>query len=277
MMRLLLLLIPILFAFPTSSDIATTLSYSHPVDAYEKFRPIRIRVHLGVTTGLNQTHLNTLDTVVTEAIKRVSSALNVNRVRGRLRLSRPGGCLRVHTSGSNMDKCAVMVPGYSGDYCLDGFRIPDKHQVGLKIYKSHDNPIPDKVIYEDGRGLEETDVVLYVQATSTATCVNDKVVAYARYCQKDQYQRPIAGYVNFCPEEFLASVRGSDIQYAVKTATHELIHLLGFSDDWFSLFKSCKPGTCPPKKVSNIEQPFGASLQLLWVPSFWGRPSLQHR
>ena len=80
-----------------------------------------------------------------------------------------------------------------------------------------------QVVFQDGTGLENTDMVLYVQATSTAKCVKDKVVAYASHCQQDQHQRPIAGYVNFCPKEFMAS----NIQYATKMAIHELIHTLG--------------------------------------------------
>jgi len=26
------------------------------------------------------------------------------------------------------------------------------------------------------------------------------VIAYASYCQQDQYGRPIAGYINICPQ-----------------------------------------------------------------------------
>ena len=95
-------------------------------------------------------------------------------------------------------------------------------QVGLKIYNSV-NPNPVRVIYEEGDGVSNTDMILYVQAVSTARCVRDKVVAYAKHCQQDQFQRPIAGYANFCPVEFLAS----DIPFAIKTAIHELIHVLG--------------------------------------------------
>ena len=25
------------------------------------------------------------------------------------------------------------------------------------------------------------------------------IIAYAAYCQVDQYDRPVAGYINFCP------------------------------------------------------------------------------
>lgn len=213
----------------------------------EDFQPIRISVKRGVTTGLDATQIQTLDDVVGEAVKRIQSAVAVHRVQGRLFLARPAGCKFSHLHGINKNRCAEQVEGYNGDFCLDDFRIPDEDQVSLKIYDDS-NRHPVKIVHGDGVGLVDTDLVLYVQARSTLKCVQEKVVAYAQHCQQDQNQRPVAAYANFCPDEFLSS----DIQYAIKTATHELVHALGFAADLFRLFQTCSPDKCPLQRLIQV-------------------------
>lgn len=53
------------------------------------------------------------------------------------------------------------------------------------------------------------------------------MLAYATSCQKDQYDRPTFGMVNFCPSKI--STAPDDYDDQVATALHELTHALGFS------------------------------------------------
>ena len=115
---------------PSPRRVRRSINHRVEYDPNSGFRPIRITVVRGVTDGLNATHVRTLDFVVGEAVKRVESTVNVNRVIGKLRLARPGGCKQVFTSGANKEKCASMMEGYRGDFCLDDFKIPNDHQVG---------------------------------------------------------------------------------------------------------------------------------------------------
>ena len=114
---------------PSTHRVRRSIDHRIDYDASGDFKPIRITVKRGLTDGLDDTHVQRLVDVVNEAVKRIESAVNVNRVVGNLRLARPGGCKQVFTSGANRDKCASMGPGYRGDKCLDGFTIPDDHQV----------------------------------------------------------------------------------------------------------------------------------------------------
>ena len=114
---------------PSPSRVRRSINHRVEYDMSGGFRPIRITVVRGVTDGLNATQDRKLDYVVAEAVKRVQSAVNVNRVVGKLRLARPGGCKQVFTSGVNREKCASMMESYRGDFCLDDFKIPNDHQV----------------------------------------------------------------------------------------------------------------------------------------------------
>ena len=107
-------------------SIVNRVDYGSPA----RFRPIRISVVRGVTNALNATQVQTLDHVVAEAVNRIQSTVKVNRVVGKLRLARPGGCKQLFTYGVNKDKCASVMEGYRGDFCLDDFKIPSEHQVG---------------------------------------------------------------------------------------------------------------------------------------------------
>ena len=77
-----------------------------------------------------------------------------------------------------------------------------------------------------GTGFINTDFVIIVKAIETETCIKSpSTMGYAHACKFDQYDRPLMGFINFCPKAMTATESGT----ASFTAMHELAHALGFS------------------------------------------------
>lgn len=85
-----------------------------------------------------------------------------------------------------------------------------------------------------GTGVPNADFLLYVRSTETSYC-SGTVLAYASSCQKDQYDRPTFGMVNFCP----ALIDSNPIEYdrQLATALHEITHALGFSSQFYAYMR----------------------------------------
>ncbi|VDP70289.1 unnamed protein product [Echinostoma caproni] len=89
---------------------------------------------------------------------------------------------------------------------------------------------------EQGQGLENTDFVLYIAVLPTARCTTSKVLGYASHCQlAAKTDRPIAGYINFCPGAL--SQKPIDSMRSLFIAKHELLHALGFSSSLFAMYR----------------------------------------
>ena len=54
------------------------------------------------------------------------------------------------------------------------------------------------------------------------------------YCVYLIYGRPVAGYVNICPQS--VSSKESDVHSALATLKHEILHALGFSAGLYAFF-----------------------------------------
>jgi len=70
---------------------------------------------------------------------------------------------------------------------------------------------------------------------------------YAGACVRDQYNRPIAGTVTFCPNGL--DKLSTDWSSSVATIVHELMHALGFTKDSFDKFVDSKGNVRPQSKV----------------------------
>ncbi len=69
------------------------------------------------------------------------------------------------------------------------------------------------------------DFILYISSISTEHCNISNTVAFASYCQlESKYNRPVAGYVNICPQS--VSSKESDVHSALATLKHEILHAL---------------------------------------------------
>ncbi|KAF5891159.1 low-density lipoprotein receptor-related protein 10, partial [Clarias magur] len=128
-------------------------------------------------------------------------------------------------------RCGRANENYRTESCL-GVTIPDDHLRGCAVYPHPDRP-DLKVIKEDGAGLPDADVVLYVTAQSTDKCRADSsVLAYSAHCQSDPEGRPLAGIMVICREPL--SSEGFSHEQMVQTVIHEMLHVLGFSKELFS-------------------------------------------
>eukprot|EP01060_Flectonema_neradi_P012158 TRINITY_DN19045_c0_g1_i2.p1 TRINITY_DN19045_c0_g1~~TRINITY_DN19045_c0_g1_i2.p1 ORF type:complete len:702 (+),score=90.08 TRINITY_DN19045_c0_g1_i2:37-2106(+) len=88
------------------------------------------------------------------------------------------------------------------------------------------------VLVDDGTEYPNTDFVVYL----TAVPAEGLTQAWAVGCQSDQSGRPTAAVINFAPAAFpLANIEAHPLvlQNARRTAIHELIHALGYSDDYY--------------------------------------------
>ncbi|KAF4134763.1 Leishmanolysin [Phytophthora infestans] len=103
-----------------------------------------------------------------------------------------------------------------------------------------------------GTGVPNTDFLIYVRAESTASCQSGSTLAYASTCQKDQYDRPTFGMVNFCPNKL--STAAADFERQVSTALHEFSHALGFSSRFFPFMRN-EDGTPRTSRDANGNPP----------------------
>lgn len=181
-----------------------------------------------------------LKDTVYNVILYVRKILSVLPVKGHLVLER-NACKSSWTSGRNKGKCAAIKKDYAGEFCLDNFMIPDEHLEAF--YTWTNQPLPERTWYADGNGLINTDFVLYVQASTTKSCLSNfapalsenVLIAYASYCKLGKNDRPIAGYINFCPTEFVKYKK--DRNKLILFTLHEVFHALGFSKDLILNFR----------------------------------------
>ncbi|KAM4626891.1 leishmanolysin-like peptidase [Discoglossus pictus] len=88
---------------------------------------------------------------------------------------------------------------------------------------------------QSGKGIPDTDFVLYVSALTTERCSHDNIVAYTAYCQLEaEMDRPIAGYANLCPS--MISTQPQEFVGMLSTVKHEILHALGFSAGLFAFY-----------------------------------------
>jgi hypothetical protein len=91
-----------------------------------------------------------------------------------------------------------------------------------------------------GTGIADTDMAVYVFAVSTSKCTGG-TMAYAATCQRDQYDRPVLGAINICPNEI--DVTQLDAQLVV--VLHEMAHALVFSASSWPLFRDMDADRTP--------------------------------
>jgi len=91
-------------------------------------------------------------------------------------------------------------------YCGDSefSQVPSSHMVG-------------------NTGIPNTDLVLYVSATASTRFCGTSTLAVALACAFDQYDRPIAGSINFCLNQIdLSNLNDDLIESNIAVATHEV-------------------------------------------------------
>lgn len=100
-------------------------------------------------------------------------------------------------------------------------------------------------VRDAGTGLNDTDVVIYVQSVNLAGCASNALIAFGQTCQLDAVtDRPVAGCLNICPSSIaaLSNAKGAKLTpYAhysnYSTATNGLDNEEQVSDFRWYTFK----------------------------------------
>ncbi|XP_060077104.1 ciliated left-right organizer metallopeptidase-like [Ylistrum balloti] len=221
-----------------------------------QYQAIRLKFfYLDFDFELTEAERIRIQKTVTDAISFIEHTFSVIPVNSSLLLKRTG-CRRTWHKEPNAGKCAVIDKNYREEYCHDAVKIPEAHLGSLKVYPKDRE---EEVVFPAGKGIPDADTVLYITAKTTKTCYQRKIVlAYSGYCQLDQYDRPIAGYINFCP--FLIRATNMTQEKVYMSVVHELFHVLGFSKGLFGKFRDCSRsvgGECPRYMSRVVRQIYG--------------------
>jgi len=109
-------------------------------------------------------------------------------------------------------------------------------------------------------GVEDADLVLYVSGQPSTRFCAPRTLAVAVACNFDQFDRPIAGAINFCLDQVILDDDGSAhpavVDDNVDVAIHEAAHVLGMSSNSFRYFwdhDTGEPRTSRGFKESTVE------------------------
>lgn len=105
----------------------------------------------------------------------------------------------------------------------------------------------------NGAGVDDADYILYISANQTV-CPSGSytTVVFAGACQiESTLDRPIAGYINFCPD----SLEGIPDYLLFDVAKHEMFHALAFSTDLFPFWRDSSGQPRTPRE-SDGRPPF---------------------
>ena len=162
------------------------------------------------------------NTVLPAAIGRHQNLWSLNRVEGLLQAHRD--CLSFWTLSPKT--CAELdsTPTCAG---VDDDEVIafGADTLASDVYYTQDQR---KVTLPAGANGLDADFGLYVTAKYTSVCsASAGTIAYALTCQRDQFDRPTWGRINFCPNELVATA--DQTTFTVAVAVHEIMHALGFS------------------------------------------------
>lgn len=194
------------------------------------YKPLRITPYYDNATLnlLTTAKRDTIFKIMPAAIERFRQALRVVPVQGNLVAKRT--CYMQYRTTPPVCKTFV-----NNEVCLE-MPIPLDHFGATRSCSTctSANCASDQCTTTTGVGIPNSDFLLYVRSVTTSYC-SGSVLAYASSCQKDQYDRPTFGMVNFCPD----LIDSSPVEYErqLATALHEITHALGFSSSFYAYMR----------------------------------------
>lgn len=215
----------------------------------EKWRPIRIAIYSTMSDVLSAEQSDYIIQLLQDSSDWFKSSLKVRPIDGNLHV--PRRCGKWSVSDSEIEQCLEAEPVSCGTMRS----IPASHLTGLKLNKTYDSGL--SWTYEElpeGVGIPDADLIIYATAgTSNVSGLDRKhgggcsagsnTLAYSGTCFRDQYDRPVAGYIHFCSDKVQPSTDESLVAQDRAAAAHEITHILGFSRSSFPLFR--KPDSTP--------------------------------
>ncbi|RLN71589.1 hypothetical protein BBJ28_00011344 [Nothophytophthora sp. Chile5] len=211
-----------------TDDTTTFQTYSQAVD--EVFQPIRITAYYDNSTldFIPAEKRALIFQIIPDAINRFKNALQVVPVQGKLAAQH--SCKTQWLTTPPVCKTFVQ-----NEKCLD-MPIPDGHFGATRSCSTCTSLgcATGRCSTTAAGGVADTDFLIYVRSATTGYC-GTRTLAYASSCQKDQFDRPTFGMVNFCSAQLNTAPEAYEAQVA--TAMHELTHALGFSAQLFPLMR----------------------------------------
>ena len=128
---------------------------------------------------------------------------------------------------------------------VSGPLVINKAELSNRLYcgDSEFTEVPQSHLTE---GIPDTDLVLYISAQPSTRFCGPSTLAVAVACNFDQYDRPIAGAVNFCLDQLDLDEEGnaseSITQDNVDVAIHEAAHVLAMSSNSYRFFYDSEIG-----------------------------------
>jgi len=177
----------------------------------------------------------------------LNQLLKVYPTAGKLLIPRQCNSAYSNTAG----KCAGLKAD-SDHKCGTHYGAVNINDLGAtNVYASNGEIDSAKTKAAGSGGYADTDIIIYVSANSdTGSCASGgSTIAYAGACAYDQYDRPTAGYVNFCPEK--VSTAASDLEGLWSTGVHEIMHALGFTSARFAYFWNHGTGQPYTQRCAN--------------------------
>ena len=195
------------------------------------YEPIRMRPYwtgLELSTEISTKEIKIIKNLISVAIKYFESFIKVIPSNGPLYYPRQCESY-TDESRPTITRSYSNCMKYASKTQCGAIEIPSTHF--RQDWKYYQDGAVNTEEYPAGNGIINTDLVLYVSA-STLFCDNSKDgLVWSIPCVQDQNGRPIFANINFCPFKDIKH----DIYYIMITI-HELTHILGFSSLLYSSF-----------------------------------------
>ncbi len=144
---------------------------------------------------------------------------------------------------------ALSVVPISGNLVISADELDNRAYCG-------DSEFTEVDVSHISQGVPDCDLMLYFSGTPSTRYCDTSTLAVAVACNFDQFDRPIAGAINFCLDTIKLNGDGTAsqavIQDNVDVAIHEAAHVLGMSSNSYRFFWD--PETGAPR----TERPFSA-------------------
>ncbi|XP_072402346.1 leishmanolysin-like peptidase [Diabrotica undecimpunctata] len=197
------------------------------------------------------------DTILPQAVSFWEKALSVRRAESVIRLTRKCNDSQVFINNGSthcINTCKEKTE-------CGQVEVPEGHLDACRVCNSTGQNCGIAKGSHAGKGIVDSDFVLYVSAMESERCNKTLTVAYAAYCQQEStLDRPIAGHANLCPESI--STKRQDIEILLATVKHEILHALGFSISLYAFYRDADGNPLTPRSKETGKPPLNEKLEI---------------
>ena len=231
-----------------NASTRSTINYIIPragntIPRRRQLNKVNLRFHIEYSSELTAVSASSTNKLIVEnfiprATEFWSSALQVAPV---AKLSFQRNCTMAYNFNDGTSQCHT----YSENFCGTGTIPAEWLQAGKTCENcrtSGSDSCTGCIDIAAGTGLPNKDFALFVSALDSSTCQSSPdTLGFAHPCMYDQYDRPIMGRINFCPN----ALKAASTTVSVATAKHEIAHALGFTSERYPYMRW--PTTLTPR------------------------------